>query len=142
WTVVYVDLPALLDAGELRALTKPSEFYDTYQRRMAALLADQLLVTLDDKALTLRCVEQRYEVLDHLRCEYIFVADWSLAPGGEHRLEVHDTSYDREPGRVKLGLSEDATVNVLRRTVPSSILQGRAPTDLRPGDDDRLRTLR
>src|SRR5581483_660752 len=62
WTVVYVDLPALLDAGELRALTKPSEFYDTYQRRMAALLADQLLVTLDDKALTLRCVEQRYEV--------------------------------------------------------------------------------
>src|SRR5262245_52174713 len=68
WTVVYVDLPALLDAAELRKLTKPSEFYDLFLRRTAPLLADQLLVTLDDKPLTLRCVEQRYEVLDHLRC--------------------------------------------------------------------------
>src|SRR5438552_198856 len=86
WTVVFVDLPALLDGAELKALSKPSEFYDTFLRRMGALLADQLLVTLDDQSLTLRCVEQRYEVLDHLRCEYTFVADWSPAPGAEHRL--------------------------------------------------------
>jgi ABC-type nickel/cobalt efflux system permease component RcnA len=141
WTVVYVDLPALLDAAELRSLAKPSEFYDAYLRRMAPLLADQLLATLDDQTVTLRCVEQRYEVLDHLRCEYIFQADWSPKLGVGHRLELRDTTFEREPGRVRLTLAEDEAVTVTRRTVPGSILQSRPPADLRPGDDDRLRTL-
>jgi nickel/cobalt exporter len=141
WTVVYVDLPALLDAGELKELRKPSQFYDTFLRRTAPLLADQLIVTLDDQPVTLRCVEQRYEVLDHLRCEYIFQADWSPKPGTAHRLEFHDTTYEREPGRVRLTLAEDAAVDLTHRTAPGSILQSRPPTDLRPGDDDRLRTL-
>ena len=37
WTVVYVDLPALLDAAELRSLTRPSQFYDAYLRRLGVL---------------------------------------------------------------------------------------------------------
>src|SRR5215813_9071293 len=61
WTAVFLDLPALLDEAELRTMTKPSQFYNAYLRRLAPLLADQLLVTLDDKPTTLRCVEQRYE---------------------------------------------------------------------------------
>ncbi len=142
WTVVYMDLPALLDAAELRSLTKPSEFYDAYTRRLAPLLADQLFATLDDNPVTLRCVEQRFEVLDHLRCDYVFQADWSPAPGADHRLEFRDNTYEREPGRVRLSLAEDAAVNVSRRTAPGALLQTRAPTELRPGDDDRLRTVR
>jgi ABC-type nickel/cobalt efflux system permease component RcnA len=142
WTVVFVDLPGLLDEAELRTLTKPRQFYHAFTRRLAPLLADQLIATLDDAPLTLRCVEQRYEVLDHLRCEFIFRANWAPSPGTEHHLAFHDHTYEREPGRVRLALSADESINVVRRTVPGSVLQSRPPTDLRPGDDDRLRTIR
>jgi ABC-type nickel/cobalt efflux system permease component RcnA len=141
WTVVFVDLPSLLDDAELRTLTKPSQFYDAYTRRLAPLLADQLIAMLDDAPLTLHCVEQRYEVLDHLRCEFIFQANWAPSPRTEHRLAFHDHTYEREPGRVRLALAADESINVIRRTVPGSALQSRPPTDLRPGDDDRLRTI-
>src|SRR5262245_32308415 len=142
FTTVYVDSKGLIDDAELKRLKTPSEFYEVYTRRLAPLLADQLAASLNDKPLTLRCVEHRFEVLDHLRCDFIFQADWAPAPGVEHELEFHDPTYDREPGRVKLSLSEDAAVSIVRRTVPRSLLQSRAPPDLRPGDDDRLRTVR
>jgi ABC-type nickel/cobalt efflux system permease component RcnA len=142
FTTVYTDSKGLIDVTELNQLKTPSAFYEAYIRRLGPVLADQIVATLDGKPLTLRCVEQRFEVLDHLRCDFIFQADWTPAPGIEHDLEFHDPTYDREPGRVKLSLSEDAAVSIVRRTVPSSLLQSRAPTDLRPGDDDRLRTIR
>src|SRR5207244_5058422 len=45
WTAVFVDLPALLEQSEMKRLTKRSEFYDTYVRRIASLLGDPLYVT-------------------------------------------------------------------------------------------------
>src|SRR5438445_4474301 len=55
WTVVFVDLPALLGPSDLERLTKPSEFYETYVERIASLLADHVYVTLDAHPLVLRC---------------------------------------------------------------------------------------
>ena len=55
-------------------------------------------------------------------------------------MRFHDRTYENEQGRVRLALDEDETVAVRHRTVPSSLLQARPPADLRPGDDERLRT--
>jgi ABC-type nickel/cobalt efflux system permease component RcnA len=142
WTAVFLDMPALFAEAELRTMTKPSQFYDAYLRRLAPLLADQLLVTLNDDPLTLRCVEQRYDVLDHLRCEFLFQVNWSPTPGTDHRVEFRDTTYDREVGRIRLALTAAEAITVTRRQVPGSLLQSRPPTDLRPGDDEKLRTAR
>jgi ABC-type nickel/cobalt efflux system permease component RcnA len=141
YTAVIVDSKDLIDAAELRRLKTPSEIYDTLTRRLGPLLADQLTVTWNGQPLPLRCVEQRFEVLDHLCCDFIFQADWSPKAGTEQTIEVRDHTYEREPGRVRLSLAEDAAINVTRRTVASGLLQARAPTDLRPGDDERLRRL-
>jgi ABC-type nickel/cobalt efflux system permease component RcnA len=132
----------LLEAGKDKGLTKPAEFYEAYLRFLAPLLADQMFAALDDKPLDLKCVEQKYEVLDHLRCDFIFVAEWKPAAMVQSRFEFHDQTFPKEPGRVKLTLAEDIGVSIVKRTAPSGLLQARAPLDLKPGDDARLRTIR
>jgi len=141
WTVVFVDLPALLEPSDLKRLTKPSEFYETFVQRIAPLLADQVYVTLDGKPLPLRCVDVQFQVRDSVQCEFIFQADLSALPGRSYRLDVRDDTYPQEPGRVKLSLAEGDGVRVVNRVGPSPSLQARAAIDLKPGDDERLRTL-
>ncbi|HEY1378413.1 MAG TPA: hypothetical protein VGF55_16560 [Gemmataceae bacterium] len=141
FTTVYKDSRGLIADAEVKRFNTPSAFYGEFTRRLGPLLADQLDAVLNGQPLTLRCVEQRFEVGDHLTCDFLFQTDWSPAAGADHRLEFHDRTYDREQGRVRLSLDEDEAINVRRRTVPSSLLQSRAPTDLRPGDDDRLRMI-
>lgn len=141
WTVVFVDLPALLEPSDMKRLTKPNEFYETYVRRIAPVLADQVYVTLDGQPLALRCVDTQFHVRDSLQCEFIFQADLTPAQGRRYRLEVRDDTYPQEPGRVKLSLAEGEGVRVTERVVPTPSLQARAAIDLKPGDDERLRTL-
>ncbi|HTK75315.1 MAG TPA: hypothetical protein VL371_08655 [Gemmataceae bacterium] len=141
WTVVFVDLPALLEPSEMKRLTKPAEFYSAYVERIAPLLADQVFVTLDGKPLTLRCVDVQHQVRDSVQCEFIFQADATVALGRQHRLEVRDDTYPQEPGRVKLSLAEGDGIRIIERVAPSPSLQARAAIDLKPGDDERLRTL-
>ncbi len=69
------EMKIMIDDAEVRRLKTPSEFYEVYARRLAPLLADQLAATLDDRPLTLRCVEHRFArslaapVRDHIRSE-------------------------------------------------------------------------
>lgn len=133
-------LRELLAAGREKGLSKPAEFYDAYVNMQAALLADQMFGSLDGTALNLRCVEQKHDVLDHLRCDFIFVADWSLPVAKQ--FEFRDETFPNEPGRLKLTLADDGGVIVTQRVAPPSSLQSRSPLDLRPGDDARLRTVR
>jgi ABC-type nickel/cobalt efflux system permease component RcnA len=129
----------LLAAGKEKGLTKPAEFYDAYLAMQAALLADQMFATVNGVALPLRCVEKKCEVLDHLRCDFIFVSDWSLPESKQ--FEFRDETFPNEPGRVKLTLADDGGVAISQRVAPPSSLQARSPLDLRPGDDARLRTI-
>src|SRR5207245_1747315 len=98
-------------------------------------------VTLDGQALPLRCVDVQFQVRDSLQCEFIFQADLTPALGRAYRLDVRDDTYPQEPGRVKLSLSEADGIRVTRRAAPSPSLQERAAINLRPGDDERLRSL-
>ena len=141
FTTVYTDSKSLFEDAEFKQFNTPSKFYAEFTRRLGPVLADQLGADLDDQSMMLRCIEQRFDVSDHLVCEFLFQTDWKPQPGIRHQLEFHDRTYEQEQGRVRLGLEEDAAVTVKGRIVPSSLLQARAPTDLKPGDDARLRTL-
>jgi ABC-type nickel/cobalt efflux system permease component RcnA len=141
FTTVFKDSRGLIDEAEVKRFNTPSTFYAEFSRRLGPLLADQLVASLDGKPVVLRCLEQRFEVSDHLACEFLFQAEWSPAAGTEHRMAFRDGSYDQEQGRVRLNLDVDEAVTLLRRTVPSTLLQNRPPTDLGRGDDVRLRTI-
>jgi len=141
FTTVYKDSKGLIEDHEIKKLNTPSAFYGEFIRRLAPLLADQLDARLNGRPLQLKCVDQRFEVTDHLACEFIFQADWSLEPGRDYRLEFRDRTYDLEQGRVKLSVEEAESIDLVSRIVPGSLLQSLSPTDLKPGDDDKLRTV-
>src|SRR5438874_2252687 len=56
------------------------QFHVAFRKHLAPIIADNLSAKLDGKELKFRCVEQRSVVLDHVRCDYRFVADWKLSP--------------------------------------------------------------
>jgi ABC-type nickel/cobalt efflux system permease component RcnA len=141
FTAFYEDTKGLFGEAEMKTFNTPRKFYEEFIRRIGPVLADQMVVTLDGQALPLHCIEQRFDVTDHLVCSFVFQADWILTPGREYQLKYHDGTYESEPGRLRLSLDEDRGIDVHRRTIPNSILQSRSPTDLKPGDDKRLRTI-
>src|SRR4051794_29168203 len=53
---------------ELRGISTRTQFYKTFSRYFADVLADNLVATLDGQPLQFHCVERAYKVLDHLRC--------------------------------------------------------------------------
>ncbi|HEX4589451.1 MAG TPA: hypothetical protein VH120_05955 [Gemmataceae bacterium] len=140
FTTVFKDSKGLIADADVKRFSTPSAFYGEFTRRLGPILADQLDATLDDRPLTMRCVEQRFEVADHLICEFIFQADWKPASDGDHKVLFHDRTYESEQGRIRLSLDEDEAIAVRSRILPGSLLQAKPPTDLRPGDDERLRT--
>jgi hypothetical protein len=147
FTAVYEDLPALGDQLDLTRLTKPQECRDAFIRCYAPILADNLIGRVDGKPLEFKCASSSHTVrgedgqaLDHLRCDFRFEAGWQLAPGKRHEFTFKEGNYELEAGRVRLALTNAAHVTLFDKTQPDAALQERPYTDLRPGDDTRLRT--
>jgi nickel/cobalt exporter len=139
WTVVFEDLPAVSDKVDLARLSKPREFYDAYTRSYAPILADNLLATFEGKPLSFTCVQRGHEVLDHLRCEFVFRAPWQPRPAGAQEFTFREGNYELETGQIRLSLTCEPALTLLRKTEPDEALKARPPAQLQPGDDARLR---
>jgi nickel/cobalt exporter len=142
WTVVFKDVPALLDKDELAKLKTPKEFYDTFTRQYAPILAGLLTVKLDDQNLELKCVEEKYKVADSLQCDFVFRAPWQLPPGKGRTFSFYEGNFLLEPARVNLSLGRDLSIEVTDKVEPSDTLKKRSLIELKPGDDAKLRTLK
>lgn len=145
-TVMYDDLPAVDDQIDRAALKKPDDYYAAFARCYAPILAGNLSARLDGKPLALRCTQHGHTLrdddgkpLDHVRCDFQMVAEWS--PNGDlgHKLDFHEGNYELEAGMIRLGLTSAGGVEIVDQTVPSKELQERPARDLKPGDEDRLR---
>jgi nickel/cobalt transporter (NicO) family protein len=139
WTVVFVDLPAVNDQVDLTKLTQPKEFYEAFTRVYAPILADNVLARLDGKPLSFTCTRQGYQVKDSLWCDFVFRAPWEPPRDRPLAFAFQETNYELETGQVKLSLVADPAVKVLEKTEPDEALKNRSATDLRPGDEARLR---
>src|SRR4051794_14748325 len=71
----------------------PKQLAAAYCKHFAPLIADNLVATLDGQELTFRVVEQRPALLDHVRCDYRFVADWKPPPDRPGRFTFEETNY-------------------------------------------------
>jgi ABC-type nickel/cobalt efflux system permease component RcnA len=146
FTVVFVDLPAVLESAELARLATPAEFYEAFSRHYASILADNLVVDLAGKALHLNCVEHVRRTrdddgapLDHLRFDFRFRAAWDLDASKSHQFHIREGNYELEDGMIRLGLEATPPVRLLTVTQPDLELQKRPPANLRPGDNEKLR---
>jgi ABC-type nickel/cobalt efflux system permease component RcnA len=106
WTIVFQDLPAVKDQDELGRLNEPAEFYGAFTRLYAPRLAAGLRATLDSKPLVFVPERHRHEVLDHIRCDFVFRAPWQPDEGAtEHRFTFRDDNFEGKPGRVTVSLA-------------------------------------
>jgi ABC-type nickel/cobalt efflux system permease component RcnA len=145
FTVVFVDVPAVLERAELARLSSPREFYDSFTRLYAPVLGDNLIARLDGRPLAFQCIQrvQRQKdeegrPLDHLRFDFRFRAAWE--PGkGPHDFDFREGNYELEDGLIRLSLVAERPTQLLASSQPDRPLQERRPADLGPGDAERLR---
>jgi nickel/cobalt transporter (NicO) family protein len=147
-TAVAQDLQALPDKSELGKVQTKDELYDAFTRGYAPILAANLLAKLDGEALPFACVKRSHTLqddagapLNHLRCDFVFQAKVRPRSTGRHQFSFREDNYELEVGLIRLSLLCREPVHVLSKTGPDAALQARQATELRPGDDNRLRTL-
>jgi nickel/cobalt exporter len=134
----FEELSAVAEQADLAKVTRDN-FYDTFTRLYAPVLAGNLTATLDGKPLDFRCVRRQAEVKDSVWCDFVFQATWQLSPSGRHTFIFREGNYEEEAGQIKLSLAADPSVRLLEKTEPDEALKNRLATDLRPGDAERLR---
>src|SRR5439155_9067626 len=150
--VVFDDLPALKDQTELSKLRKPHEFYESFTRCYAPILAGNLVARLDGRPLEFRCVKHGYILrdedgnpLDHLRCDFVFQAEPPAADRvglGPRTLTLKEGNYELEEGQIRLSLAAtDSSIKLLSKTEPDAKLKTLPATQLEPGNDARLRQV-
>jgi ABC-type nickel/cobalt efflux system permease component RcnA len=153
FTVVYDDLPAVIDKAELSKLSKPKEFYEAFTRCYAPILATRLVATLDGKTLEFTCAQQGYRLddeegrpLGHLRCDFVFQAHAppvlpQPTPAPQHRFTFREGNYVQEDGLIRLSLTGDGTIQFVSKVEPDAALKEKPLTELQPGDDAKLRNV-
>jgi nickel/cobalt transporter (NicO) family protein len=156
FTVVYEDLPAFSDQIDLTRLTRPEEFYEAFTRCYAPVLAGNLVAKVDGKPLTFTWEHPRYTLRDeqgqklgHLRCDFRFEADTGVVTdrirqgdSNPHEFHFRETNYELEEGRIRLSLVGSEGVQFQKKIEPDLKLQESAPSELKPGDDAKLRTVK
>jgi len=87
------------------------------------IIADNLSAKLDGKELTFRCVEQRSVVLDHVRCDFRFVADWKLSPQKQHQFSFREGNYPLDSfSHLAVRLSHSPKLTLRDATAPENEL--------------------
>src|SRR5712692_4898573 len=147
FTVVYDDLPAVSDQIDLTRLTKPDEFYDLFTRSYAPVLAANLIAKVDGESIAFTCTGRAFTLQDeegnslgHLRCDFQFQALWTIAPDKRHDFHFRESNYELEDGRIRLSLQAADGIVVQHQVEPDPKLQLLTPSELKPGDDAKLRT--
>ncbi len=139
---VLKDLAAAVDDDlDLTKLTQPSDFYEAFVRIHAPILARNLDAKLDGKVLTFECVKKSYEVRDKtsLHCSFRFRAPWRPVSGSPHELTFYEGNYETEAGIVRMAVVTSPAITTDTVDVPSESLQTKAPTQLKPGEEKKLR---
>jgi nickel/cobalt exporter len=142
WTVVFKDLPAVLEPEKLAKLQSPREFYEEFTRGYAPILAGNLIAFLDGRDLEFRPIKHSHQVTDSVQCDYLFRAEWKLSPGKDHRFEFQEGNYRFDAGKIEVSLTAGEQLELANRVEPDEALLKKSAIDLAPGDDHRLRRLR
>ena len=134
------DVPSLVGKEEMANIFKADQVHEAFARASAPILAKQLDARLDSQRLSFKLKQRKHLVLDHLRCEYVFEAEWKPSLEKEQIFTFEETNFFEEPGSVRLSLEADLSLDVIASVYPDEELKKRPLIELRPGDEKRLRT--
>jgi nickel/cobalt transporter (NicO) family protein len=133
-------IPNELTREEAAKITTRTELLETFCRSFAETACRNLDASLDGKELQFKCIQRKFTATDHVRCDYRFLAPWSLKPGVEHKVKFHECNYVVDDfSRVNLYLTADDSVRILSGKAPDAELMSRGSDQRKPGDSDKLR---
>jgi ABC-type nickel/cobalt efflux system permease component RcnA len=150
FTVVLDDLPAVIDKVDMQKLRKPQDYYESFTRLYAPILAANLVASLDGQSLDFQCIKHGHRLrdekggrLDHLRCDFVFEASCRFPQIGtqQHAFTFKEGNYELEEGRIAVSLVCDGWLDLQSKTEADEALKNRPPDRLQPGDDARLRAV-
>jgi nickel/cobalt exporter len=129
-----------LSRAELAGVSSRAAFADAYARLAGPRLAAGLEGRLDGRPLTFRLAHHEHRLLDHLRCDFLFIADWR--PGdGAHSFSFREGNYPEDDfSKLHLTLTDAFGLRLRQRSVPSPELLARPTRQLGPGEAERLRS--
>jgi ABC-type nickel/cobalt efflux system permease component RcnA len=136
---------AVLDLAhtDLSGITTADAFRAAFVRYFAPILADNLVAKLDGKSLAFTCKERKYELLDHLRCDFLFEAPCHPEADQPHAFTFRDSNYELDDfSRLIVSLQGGRGVQLESLTEPSPSLQQKPPLARGPGDLEKLRSLK
>jgi ABC-type nickel/cobalt efflux system permease component RcnA len=114
------ELLSLVGAGGL-AGTSESDRLTLYATNMGTLLANGLLLQVDDRPVELSIHQTSHAVDDHPRFQFEFVAPIEVSDRGLHRMRIEDTSFFLEKGRLRIAIRAEQPCEMQSCTVPAHL---------------------
>lgn len=129
---------------------KPLEYYAEFTRIYAPIYANRLVVSVNDRRVALTCKKRSARLIDpqtqqplgHLRCDFVFEAETTIATERENSFLFRDGTYLLQTGQILVSFVNDANLQVKTLQAPDEALQKRSLAEQRPGDDEKLRLVK
>lgn len=145
-STAFRDLAEVIDRVDSSKLDRGDGAYDAFTQSYAPILADNLVAELNRKPLTFKCTKREHRLKDeegkplgHLRCDFIFQAPWPQRVEGQPRFTFREGNYEYQTGLIRLSFAAAHGIQLQDKSEPDRGLQELARTDLKPGDEPKLR---
>ena len=116
-TVLLEDMLPFRDEVDFaRYRGRPLDYYREFMRIYAPIIGDRLLVKVDGKKLELTSTDreprlndkEKKEPLGHLACDFVFRAEFAVAPDMEARFWFREANYVLQEGQIRLSFVDEA----------------------------------
>jgi nickel/cobalt transporter (NicO) family protein len=134
------ELLSLVGAGGLSG-TVENDRLELYASRMAPLLAHGLVLNINNQPVDLSVVGTSQIVEDHPRFQFEFAAAIDVADSDVCNLQIEDTSFYLEKGRVRIAMHAQAPCKVLSSSVPARLddVVSKSAWEMTPEQQDAAR---
>lgn len=150
-TVLLEDMLPFKDEVDFaRYRGRPLDYYREFMRIYAPIIRDRLVVQVNGKSLQLAGAEreprlvdkEKKEPLGHLACDFVFRADFAVAADMDTKFLFREMNYVLQEGQIRLSFVDEAELKLQSVQAPDEELKQRPPTELKPGDEEKLRLVR
>ena len=141
WTL-FKDLAAVKDELDDADFKKPSLRREAFLRVYAPRLAKNFTARLGKEELNFTCIKTSHlSDFDHIRLSFVFRAPWRPTMQTPAQFSFREGNYEYgDGGRVTVTLVADEFVSISDKKEADEALKKRPLTELKPGDNDRLRS--
>lgn len=148
-TIVLKDMRPFRDEVDLSKISRFSDYLGEFTRIYADIYGRNFFTRVNGAELKWTCVRRQHTLedeagkpLDHLRCDFVYQASFTVAPGEMNKFVLRDLNYQEHPGKVLLSFVNESLVTLHGLDAPDAKLQ-ELPFEKRgPDEEQALRSIR